>query len=186
MTDEQIISVIRFFEDGGVDTSFDNIQDELKCHKEVLRVQLKRMIRFGLLWTTKSRYFCTNEGLSLLEQAIEEPYPVEDWCQWRDEVLTGIDNDGNETEIINPALPKNKHEFKNHAENQFISEISKAGRIREIIQNHPWLSVDKLAEYWHDGLIVQCAQCGELAAHKRYKNGSKGKVCINCQRSQKC
>jgi hypothetical protein len=184
MTDEQIIASLNFLEQSGVDTTVANLARDLGCHEEVLRLQLKRMLFADLVYVVRGHYFATTIGLDQLALAGDDPYPVENWLGWTDEVLTGIDSSGKQTEIINPAIPKKQRQYENNEEWRFISEMGQAGKAREIIENHSWLSVDKLAEYWQNGLLVQCAACGKISAHKEDKRSRDGrsKVCINCKR----
>lgn len=189
MKDEKILLAVETLDEMCLPTNISSIARESGADEGVLRVQLRRLSKNELLYSFSSMYILTDKGRDLLDNARVNQYPVENWGAFSDEVLTGMDKNGFESSFINPVLPKSHDSsyFGNHTEDKFIRAIKQDGLVRDLIQTHPWLSVDKLSEYWSNNQIVECAKCGNMAVHSmsRYRSSGLSKYCINCQREKR-
>jgi hypothetical protein len=123
----------------------------------------------------------TELGREDLQIARQSPYPDEDFVSFEDEVLSGMDAYGRETQLVNPVVPKSySQQYHNSQEDKLINGLTYSDLVNDLLQTHPGLALDVIADYWAKGQIVVCQRCGELAIHKSGVNGL-AKKCINCQ-----
>jgi hypothetical protein len=183
MLDETVLIIIAQLEDRGLRPLARTIAAETKINCRLLRIQLRRMVELQLINCVNGIYRLTDVGLAAIDCARDHPYPVEDWGGFADEVLTGLTSDGARTEIRYAALPKKwgRQHNGNCAEDRFIRDLANSDTLANLLDNHPWLGVDRLVEYYDDNLIYNCIACGNLAVHKTCRAGL---TCINCQREE--
>ena len=183
--DLQIIQALIFLVNSEVPTTERYIQGHVSGGNIYKR--LRRLRDKGLVSYDKGEYWVTPQGHDLLQEARENPNLVwgKEYYDWRDEVETGIDQDGNESAMVNKVLPKSAHSYySGDYDDAMVSRIQETELIDHLKVRNPGITIDKMFDYLAEGLVKHCKRCNELGIFRKDKSKKSGmrSICKYCER----
>ncbi len=132
----QIIQAITYITESGIEPTESAISGQ--CGQDVSR-ELRRMLRAGLVDLLPGDLWCVTTGGHLYhEDALSNPYEAQPhYHMWIDAVQTGMNPDGSQSHITNPAVPRCARPGFNDVENTFLSHMRDRRRLKKIKKRYP-------------------------------------------------
>lgn len=153
---------------------------------EILRHVLARLLsKGGLSMSRKAEFFLTQFGAELVEGARAKPELTRSAAAqrlWKTEVLSGINNDGKQTEIENAALSTGRTPKSSFRNNINIDQIS----LYRGLMDAYGISPIEISEGLSNGSIRWCFKCKKYGVFSRCRSRSTGyqNECKNCRKGK--
>ena len=173
----------------GIRWTIDTIAEQLSIPPTAtLRTCLLSLVERGHVHRGCGQWFITSEGRSAFSDECGNVslQTRKTDLQFRNEVLTGCNDSGKQTEIQDAALPRDQdaNRATNRVENATVKVCAGVERIRAVASYYD-VSPDVSADWCSTGEVHRCSGCGKDRRFHR-KNGENGQVwqvkCIECRK----
>ena len=156
---------------------------------EKVKAGLKYLIDRGYVRYSLGSYSKTDEGCEYYESARDKSSIQSSAGAWKFEALTGIDNRGKKSAIVNGAIPRGTFYPRESSDPEscfFEKEEQQKMKAREAkAAQLLGLSVEKFRELFEDGLIKLCMGASKNDPHlgrfHRKGNGTRH-MCVACMK----
>ena len=179
--------------DDGLVWTVEMIAGQLRISTDDISVALIGLLKLGYVEQRGKEWVKTIDGETLFLEEIRDIRIRTSSVEFRDEALTGMTKDGNESKLTMAALPslsEPSHGHRNKEEDEAIKVSMRSSAIRTIARDLE-MSPEDVADGLRTGRVGRCKGIDGVGHwgifHKRSEGGWKHlcKICLNRNRNRK-
>jgi hypothetical protein len=180
----------KFSRTKSVKWTIDVLSEHLGIEYESVAESVYWLVMKGYLECRGTQYFRTVAGDVAWHEATEAIHFAAGNAQfeWRTEVLSGMDKDGDQTQIDRAAIPATGRidNPRNKEEDSALKRISSERRFQRIADD-VGMSLADTIDGITEGSISICNSCGKWARHHRHNGTGKRfqSACISCRKGKR-
>ena len=142
----------------------------------------------GFIYRYRGEYRLTDAGRALYDEARQQPHIVEDLGAWKDEVLTGMRRNGQQTTIERAAIPRTHDDERTHDNPEASVIVSQeSARAHRRIARELSIGLREYRRRMQDGSIRPCREYdreAHVGIHHR-KGGYWHSLCRDCRQRKR-